>query len=98
MQHTNRANSHTHLGTTMRAAGLEIVETIMETEAVLITNPNSKHKDVLATLKKRIEGYLTATKYSVGSWSQVCELYMYVCMYVYVCISFQNIKGYSSVD
>jgi ATP phosphoribosyltransferase len=50
----------------MRAAGLEIVENIMETEAVLITNPNSKHKDILATLKKRIEGYLTATKYSVS--------------------------------
>lgn len=56
-------------GTTMRAAGLEIVEPIMETEAILITNPCSHHKDMLETLKKRIEGYLTATKYSVSAFS-----------------------------
>lgn len=49
----------------MRAAGLEIIGTIMETESVIITNPNSKHKDILETLRKRIDGYLTATKYQV---------------------------------
>ena len=50
-------------GTTMRAAGLDIVETVMETEAVLIANPKSTHCEVLATLKQRIQGFITATKY-----------------------------------
>jgi ATP phosphoribosyltransferase len=52
-------------GTTMRAAGLDIVETIMETEAVLIGNPNSTHCEILNTIKLRIDGYITATKYQV---------------------------------
>eukprot|EP00281_Chroomonas_sp_CCMP1168_P033167 CAMPEP_0206248056 /NCGR_PEP_ID=MMETSP0047_2-20121206/20152_1 /ASSEMBLY_ACC=CAM_ASM_000192 /TAXON_ID=195065 /ORGANISM="Chroomonas mesostigmatica_cf, Strain CCMP1168" /LENGTH=305 /DNA_ID=CAMNT_0053673647 /DNA_START=105 /DNA_END=1022 /DNA_ORIENTATION=+ len=68
-------------GTTMRAAGLDIVEPIMETEAVLITNPNSTHKELLNTIKKRIEGYLTATKYSMIQYNvhkdnlqKVCDI------------------------
>eukprot|EP00285_Hemiselmis_virescens_P015206 CAMPEP_0173385872 /NCGR_PEP_ID=MMETSP1356-20130122/8470_1 /TAXON_ID=77927 ORGANISM="Hemiselmis virescens, Strain PCC157" /NCGR_SAMPLE_ID=MMETSP1356 /ASSEMBLY_ACC=CAM_ASM_000847 /LENGTH=299 /DNA_ID=CAMNT_0014341869 /DNA_START=58 /DNA_END=957 /DNA_ORIENTATION=- len=52
-------------GTTMRAAGLDVVEDIMQTESVLISNPNSTHKEMLATIKQRILGYLTATKYSM---------------------------------
>jgi ATP phosphoribosyltransferase len=35
----------------------------LETEAILISNPNSTHKDILALLKQRIEGYITAKKY-----------------------------------
>ena len=53
-------------GTTMRAAGLEIVENVMETEAVLIASPKSTHLEILNTIKQRIQGYITATKYQVG--------------------------------
>ena len=53
-------------GTTMRAAGLEIVENVMETEAVLIANPKSTHLEILNTIKQRIQGYITATKYQVA--------------------------------
>lgn len=31
-------------GETMRAAGLEVVSSVMDTEAVLIGNPKSEHK------------------------------------------------------
>jgi ATP phosphoribosyltransferase len=29
----------------------------------LIANPNSKHKDLVELIKRRIDGYITATKY-----------------------------------
>lgn len=50
-------------GTTMRAAGLEVVHDIIATQAVMISNPKSKHKDLISRLQKRIEGYITSTKY-----------------------------------
>jgi len=50
-------------GTTMRAAGLEVVHNILSTQAALISNPNSEHKDLIAKLQKRIDGYITSTKY-----------------------------------
>mmetsp|Transcript_10708 Transcript_10708/g.25766 ORF Transcript_10708/g.25766 Transcript_10708/m.25766 type:complete len:297 (+) Transcript_10708:147-1037(+) len=50
-------------GTTMRAAGLEVVHDIIDTEATLILNPKSEHMDLVNKVKKRIEGYITATKY-----------------------------------
>lgn len=50
-------------GTTMRAAGLEVVHDILDTQAVLITNPNSKHADIVSKIQKRIDGYITSTKY-----------------------------------
>mmetsp|Transcript_68605 Transcript_68605/g.183081 ORF Transcript_68605/g.183081 Transcript_68605/m.183081 type:complete len:240 (+) Transcript_68605:391-1110(+) len=52
-------------GTTMRAAGLEIVQNIMETEAVLICRPKSTHGEILDTIKQRIQGFITATKYQM---------------------------------
>jgi ATP phosphoribosyltransferase len=52
-------------GTTMRAAGLEIVETIMHTQAVLIKNPCGEHPDLVKTLRCRIEGYQTANMYQM---------------------------------
>ena len=42
---------------------MEVVHEILDTQAILIANPNSEHKDLISVLKKRIEGYLTATKY-----------------------------------
>jgi len=56
-------------GTTMKAAGLEVVGTVLETESVLITNPNSKHKDVVDLLKHRIEGYITSKKFVMISYN-----------------------------
>jgi len=56
-------------GTTMKAAGLEIVGTVLETESVLITNPNSKHKDIVNLLKHRIEGYITSQKSVMVSYN-----------------------------
>lgn len=56
-------------GTTMKAAGLEIVATVLHTESVLITNPNSTHKDIVNLLKHRIEGYITAKKFVMVSYN-----------------------------
>jgi ATP phosphoribosyltransferase len=56
-------------GTTMRAAGLEVISEVMSTEALLISNPNSKHKGVISTIRQRLEGYITATKYGMISYN-----------------------------
>lgn len=50
-------------GTTMRAAGLEIVADILETQSVLIGNPQGQHKELVNLIKARIDGYITATQY-----------------------------------
>ncbi|KAK7242496.1 ATP phosphoribosyltransferase [Aureococcus anophagefferens] len=50
-------------GTTMRAAGLEEVSTIMPTQTVLIANKHSRHAALIETLRKRLAGYLTASRY-----------------------------------
>lgn len=58
-------------GTTMKAAGLDIVADVLETEALLFqqrpTEANGLESgskaDILRLIEKRIEGYLTATKY-----------------------------------
>lgn len=52
-------------GTTMRAAGLEIVSEIMQTQAVLIQNKHSKFKQKAQILVKRIKGFLMAQKYKM---------------------------------
>jgi ATP phosphoribosyltransferase len=48
---------------TQQAAGLEVIADILETQAVLISNPNAKHKDLVELVKLRLDGYITATKY-----------------------------------
>jgi len=50
-------------GDTMKAAGLEEIHTILETEAAFIINPQSKHKEMASKLTKRINGVLTAQNY-----------------------------------
>lgn len=50
-------------GTTMKAAGLEVVHDVLETQAILIANPHSDHQDILSLLQRRIDGYITATKF-----------------------------------
>jgi len=52
-------------GTTMRAAGLEIVEIIMNTETVLISNKKTRHAGMITKIKKRFEGYQLAMKYDM---------------------------------
>lgn len=50
-------------GNTLKAVGLKEVATIIESEAILISNPNTKHKAIANILAKRLEGILTAQKY-----------------------------------
>jgi len=61
-------------GTTMKAAGLEVVHEILTTEAILISNPKTPHQDIVDLLKNRIEGYITATKYAMIVFNVANEL------------------------
>ncbi|RHY82486.1 hypothetical protein DYB37_002095 [Aphanomyces astaci] len=56
-------------GTTMKAAGLEIVSNIMKTEAVLISNPNTKHGKLVTKIHQRLLGFLFAQKYRMISYN-----------------------------
>ena len=47
----------------MQAAGLEVVETVLSTQFVLIGNPHAEHQDIVDLLKRRISGYITSQKY-----------------------------------
>jgi ATP phosphoribosyltransferase len=51
------------LNSLLQAAGLEVVADILSTQAILITNPHVEHQDLIDLIKRRIEGYITATKY-----------------------------------
>lgn len=61
-------------GTTMRAAGLEVVHDILSTQAVLISNPNTKHRDLVSKIERRIQGYITSTKYVMMMYNISSEL------------------------
>jgi len=56
-------------GTTMRAAGLEIVAEVMKTQAVLISNPHTKHTTLVNKINKRISGYLAAKRYCMLNYN-----------------------------
>ena len=56
-------------GTTMRAAGLCILETLMTTEAVLISNPHCKHPDLAQKIIARIQGYIDSTKFQLINYN-----------------------------
>lgn len=59
-------------GTTMRAAGLEIVSEVMKTETILICkkeSTDSKKQQVIDTLVKRIEGYLVSMRFVMISYN-----------------------------
>ncbi|CAI5740716.1 unnamed protein product [Hyaloperonospora brassicae] len=56
-------------GTTMKAAGLELISTILNSEAVLIANPHSLHKELVHLVHQRILGYITATKYKMVTYN-----------------------------
>jgi len=59
---------------TRKAAGLEVVEDILETQAILIGNPHAAHRDLVELVKRRIEGYMTATKYVMVVYNISSEL------------------------
>jgi len=61
-------------GTTMRAAGLEVIHDILSSQAVLISNPNSEYNDLLFKLQRRIQGYITSTKYVMMMYNISNEL------------------------
>ena len=46
-----------------------MVAEILETEAILISNPNSAHGDIVKMLTRRIEGYMVAKKYVMISYN-----------------------------
>jgi len=50
-------------GETMRAAGLEIADKIMDSQMVMISCPGSKQGKMIEYLRKRVVGYQTATRY-----------------------------------
>lgn len=56
-------------GTTMRAAGLEVVSEVLTTEAILISNKSSKNAAMVNLIKQRIKGYMTATSYMMISYN-----------------------------
>jgi ATP phosphoribosyltransferase len=49
----------------IQAAGLEVVHEVLDTQAILISNPHSEHKAIVNLLQRRIEGFITATKFSM---------------------------------
>jgi len=61
-------------GTTMRAAGLEVVHEILDTQAILISNPNSPHGEIISLIKQRFEGYITATKHVMVVYNVATDL------------------------
>ncbi|KAJ1718892.1 ATP phosphoribosyltransferase (ATP-PRTase) (ATP-PRT), partial [Coemansia biformis] len=50
-------------GDTMRAAGLHAIDTIVDTESVLITNKHARFPKLAETIRQRVEGILTARQY-----------------------------------
>ena len=42
---------------------------MMGPQAVLISNPNSKHGDLVNTIKTRIQGYLDSIKYQLINYN-----------------------------
>jgi len=56
-------------GTTMKAAGLAVVADVLKTEAILISNPHTEHKGTIKLIKRRVEGFITSTKFVMISYN-----------------------------
>ncbi|ORX54985.1 mitochondrial carrier [Hesseltinella vesiculosa] len=56
-------------GETMRAAGLHDIHTLMSTQAVLLANKNTKHKELVSKLASRIRGVITASKFVLCTYN-----------------------------
>ena len=61
--------THHHCVCVFQAAGLEIVQSILNTESVIISNPQSPHKTMIDLLKHRIEGYITSKKFVMVTYN-----------------------------
>mmetsp|Transcript_2044 Transcript_2044/g.3222 ORF Transcript_2044/g.3222 Transcript_2044/m.3222 type:complete len:311 (-) Transcript_2044:1956-2888(-) len=61
-------------GTTMRAAGLEIVDKVLSSQALLIASKTSKHPEIVEIIRKRIVGYMTATNYMMIQYNVLRRL------------------------
>jgi ATP phosphoribosyltransferase len=53
---------------------LEVVAEILSTQAILIGNPHAEHQDLVEVVKRRIEGYITATQYVMIMYNVSNEL------------------------
>lgn len=49
-------------GPTNKAAGLEVVAEVMESQCLLIVGKQTKHRAMVDLIVRRIEGYITAEK------------------------------------
>ena len=58
----------------MKAAGLEVVSDIITTEAVMISSKTSRYPQIVDLIKKRIQGFLTATNYMMIQYNISKEL------------------------
>jgi ATP phosphoribosyltransferase len=56
-------------GDTMRAAGLHDIHTIMESQAVLITNKKTTHRELCDKIASRIRGVITAGRYVLCTYN-----------------------------
>ena len=48
---------------------MEIVAKVLDTEAILISNPHTKHQDIVKLVKRRVEGHITSIKYVMVSYN-----------------------------
>ena len=58
----------------MKAAGLEVISDIITTEAIMISSKTSSHPQIVELVKKRIQGFLTATNYMMIQYNISKEL------------------------
>eukprot|EP01031_Cornospumella_fuschlensis_P028491 gene28491-34396_t len=56
-------------GTTMRAAGLEIVETVLKSETLMIKSKTCRHPAIVELIRKRVQGYMTACNFMMISYN-----------------------------
>lgn len=63
-----------------QAAGLEIVEEILSTQAILIANKHSTHQDIVDLLKRRLQGYITAKKHVMIMYNVATDLLPKACL------------------
>ncbi|KAJ6259882.1 hypothetical protein Dda_5526 [Drechslerella dactyloides] len=56
-------------GETMKAAGLMAIDTVMETQAVLIRSKNPRNPDLADVIHSRIKGVITAKKYVLCTYN-----------------------------
>jgi len=53
----------------MRAAGLEEVAVLMNTQAVLISNPKTAYPELVETVRRRLAGYQTAQRFVMCTYN-----------------------------